>query len=148
LLILDEPFSGLDPLNQDVLEGIVRELNAGGTTILFSTHLMDQAERLRRRVCLISRSRKVLDDDLRAPTARERSAVVDAELGGADHWLAAPEIAHVEPRNGALHLVLADPSAHQVVLRRALAAGAEVRRFDLVEPSLHEIFVRHAGAAS
>ncbi len=148
LLILDEPFSGLDPLNQDVLEGIVRELNAAGTTNLFSTHLMDQAERLCRRVCLISRSRKVLDDDLRALKARERSGVVAVEFGGPDHWLAAPEIAHVEPRNGALHLVLADPSAHQVVLRRALAAGAEVRRFDLVEPSLHEIFVRHAGAAS
>src|SRR5690606_14599525 len=61
LLILDEPFSGLDPINQDVLEGIVRELRAEGTTVLFSTHLMDQAERLCERVCLISRSRKVLD---------------------------------------------------------------------------------------
>ena len=54
LLILDEPFSGLDPINQDVLEEIVRDYHAKGTTILFSTHLMDQAERLCERVCLIS----------------------------------------------------------------------------------------------
>src|SRR5690606_37478959 len=73
LLILDEPFSGLDLLNQDELESIVRELNRTGTTILFSTHLMDQAERLCRRVCLISKSRKVLDADLKELKARERT---------------------------------------------------------------------------
>ncbi|MFV2007101.1 MAG: ABC transporter ATP-binding protein, partial [Longimicrobiales bacterium] len=54
LLILDEPFSGLDPINQDVLEDIVREFHGNGTTILFSTHLMAQAEQLCERVCLIS----------------------------------------------------------------------------------------------
>ena len=56
LLILDEPFSGLDPINQDVLESIVREQRDKGTTILFSTHLMEQAERLCERVCLISKA--------------------------------------------------------------------------------------------
>ena len=60
LLILDEPFSGLDPINQEVLESIVLEQQERGTTILFSTHLMEQAERLCERVCLISKSRKVL----------------------------------------------------------------------------------------
>ncbi|NNM05047.1 MAG: ATP-binding cassette domain-containing protein, partial [Gemmatimonadetes bacterium] len=61
ILILDEPFSGLDPINQEALEGIVREYQARGTTILFSTHLMDHAERLCERVCMISKARKVLD---------------------------------------------------------------------------------------
>ncbi len=152
LLILDEPFSGLDPINQDVLEGIVRDLKQNGITILLSTHLMDQAERLCQRVCLISRSRKVLDDDLRALKARERRGVVAVEFSGPDAWLDAPEIETLEHVEGTLHLLLRDPNAHQTVLRRAVSAGAEIRRFDLVEPRLHEIFVRHVaedpGAAS
>jgi ABC-2 type transport system ATP-binding protein len=147
LLILDEPFSGLDPINQDVLESIVRTLSERGVTILLSTHLMDQAERLCERVCFISRSRKILDDDLRALKARERQGVVAVEFSGPDHWLVGPEIQAVERVEGTLHLVLSDPSAHQAVLRRAVAAGAEILRFDLVEPRLHEIFVRHVGRA-
>lgn len=143
LLILDEPFSGLDPINQDVLEGIVRDLQKNGITILLSTHLMDQAERLCQRVCLISRSRKVLDDDLRALKARERRGVVAVEFTGPNGWLEAPEIEALEHVEGTLHLLLRDPDAHQAVLRRAVSAGAEILRFDLVEPRLHEIFVRH-----
>ena len=143
LLILDEPFSGLDPINQDVLEGIVRTLNQNGITILLSTHLMDQAERLCRRVCLISRSRKVLDEDLRTLKARERRGVIAVDFTGPDAWLDAPEIEAHQHVEGTLHLVLRDPDAHQAVLRRAVAAGAEILRFDLVEPRLHEIFVRH-----
>src|SRR5688500_19075549 len=84
LLILDEPFSGLDPLNQDVLEDIVRDLRARGTTVLFSTHLMDQAERLCERVCLISSARKVLDADLRELKATERKGLVAVEFEGSD----------------------------------------------------------------
>lgn len=145
LLILDEPFSGLDPINQDVLERIVRDLSREGVTILLSTHLMDQAERLCERVCLISKSRKVLDDNLRALKARERRGVIAVEFTGPDRWLERPEIRAVEWVEGTLHLVLSDPDAHQAVLREALADGAEILRFDLVEPRLHEIFVRHVG---
>ena len=145
LLILDEPFSGLDPINQDLLEEIVRDFRARGTTILFSTHLMDQAERLCERVCLISRSRKVLDGELSALRAAERKGVVALEFTGPDHWVGGPEIASIEHVNGGLHLILAEGADHQAILRRGVQAGAEIRRFDLVEPRLHEIFVRHAG---
>jgi ABC-2 type transport system ATP-binding protein len=143
LLILDEPFSGLDPINQDVLEAIVRDLNKKGITILLSTHLMDQAERLCQRVCLISRSRKVLDDDLRQLKARERRGVIAVEFTGSEGWLEHPEIRSVERVEGVLHVVLRDPGAHQSVLRHAVQSGVEILRFDLVEPRLHEIFVRH-----
>jgi len=146
LLILDEPFSGLDPINQDLLEEIVRDFRARGTTILFSTHLMDQAERLCERVCLISRSRKVLDGQLSALRAAERKGVVALEFTGPDHWVGGPEIASIEHVNGGLHLILAEGADHQAILRRGVQAGAEILRFDLVEPRLHEIFVRHAGA--
>lgn len=146
LLILDEPFSGLDPINQDVLEEIVRDFHARGTTILFSTHLMDQAERLCERVCLISNSRKVLDADLRELKAAERHGVVAVEFEGPDGWLQGPEIDRVEAVNGALRLILRDGQDHHPILERAVASGARILRFDLVEPRLHDIFVRHAGA--
>jgi len=145
LLILDEPFSGLDPINQDVLEEIVRDFHAKGTTILFSTHLMDQAERLCERVCLISNARKVLDADLSALKAAERRGVVAVEFEGPDTWLRGPEVDHVEEVNGALHLILRDGADHQAILERGVQAGARILRFELVEPRLHEIFVRHAG---
>jgi ABC-2 type transport system ATP-binding protein len=145
LLILDEPFSGLDPINQDLLEDIVLGFSARGTTILFSTHLMDQAERLCERVCLISRSKKVLDADLAALKRAERKGVVAVEFTGPDAWVRGPEVARVEPVNGGLHLILAEGADHQAILRRGVQAGAEILRFDLVEPRLHEIFVRHAG---
>jgi ABC-2 type transport system ATP-binding protein len=148
LLILDEPFSGLDPINQDVLEEIVRDFRARGTTILFSTHLMDQAERLCERVCLISNARKVLDGDLREIKASERRGVVAVEFEGPDEWVRGPEVDHIEPVNGTLHLTLREGGDHQRLLERAVAAGARILRFDLVQPRLHEIFVRHAGTAA
>ena len=148
LLILDEPFSGLDPINQDVLEGIVRDFHAKGTTVLFSTHLMDQAERLCERVCLISRATKVLDSDLKELKTRERKGVVAVEFEGGDRWLQGPEVASTEVVNGKLHLILRDGADHQAILRRGVDAGVTIYRFDLVEPRLHEIFVRHAGAAA
>ena len=145
LLILDEPFSGLDPINQDVLEEIVRDFHAKGTTILFSTHLMDQAERLCQRVCLISNAKKVLDADLKELKASERKGLVAVEFDGPDRWLQGPEVQSMERVNGAVHLFLREGADHQAILRRGVEAGATIYRFDLVEPRLHEIFVRHAG---
>jgi ABC-2 type transport system ATP-binding protein len=145
LLILDEPFSGLDPINQDLLEEIVLDLHAQGTTILFSTHLMDQAERLCERVCLISRARKVLDGDLREIKRAERRGVVAVGFEGDDGWLRGPDVLTRESVGEDLHLVLAEGADPQEILRRGLDAGAEIRRFERVEPRLHEIFVQHAG---
>ncbi len=147
LLILDEPFSGLDPINQDVLETIVRDLRAKGTTVLFSTHLMDHAERLCERVCLISKARKVLDGDLRSLKAAERRGVIAVEFSGPDRWIQGPEVARAERTDGHVHLFLEDGADHQAILRRAVEAGAEVLRFEVVEPRLHDIFIRHAGSA-
>ena len=146
LLILDEPFSGLDPINQDVLEEIVRDFHAKGTTILFSTHLMDQAERLCERVCLISKARKILDAELSELKASERSGVLAVEFEGPDRWLSGPEVDRIEAMNGGFNLLLRDGADHQAILRRGVEAGATILKFDLVEPRLHEIFVRHAGA--
>ena len=145
LLILDEPFSGLDPINQDFLERIVREFKDRGTTILFSTHLMHQAEQLCDRVCLISRSRKIIDSDLRSLKASERGGAVGVEFEGDDRWIRGPEIDAVEEMGGWLRLILRDGVDHQPILERAVKSGARILRFELIEPSLHEIFVRYAG---
>lgn len=144
LLVLDEPFSGLDPINQQAMEEIVRDLNRGGTTILFSTHLMQHAERLCDSVCLISRSRKVLDgrlSDLKKAGAR---GVVALEFDGDGDWIDGPEVNHVEPAEGGLHVLLSGVGRPQALLERALRAGVEIQRFQIVEPSLHEIFIEHA----
>ena len=146
LLILDEPFSGLDPINQEVLEKIVREFQARGTTILFSTHLMDHAERLCQRVCLIARGEKILDSDLKELKRRERKGVVAVEFTGDDGWLRGSEVAEIVPVEEGVFLILREGADHQEILRRGVSAGARIDRFDLVEPRLHEIFVRHAGA--
>ena len=146
LLILDEPFSGLDPINQDVLEEIVRDFHSKGTTILFSTHLMHQAEQLCERVCLISKSKKVLDADLRELKTAERKGIVAVEFEGPDHWIRGPEIDRVEEADDGLRLILRDGADHQPILHRGVEAGARFLKFDLVEPRLHEIFIRHAGA--
>ncbi len=144
-LILDEPFSGLDPINQDVLEEIVLEYHARGTTILFSTHLMDQAERLCQRVCLISRATKVLDGDLRELKRAESRGVLAVVFEGPDRWLDGPDVIGRETQGDAVHLLLAAGADTQVILKRAIAAGAVIRRFEEAEPRLHEIFVGHAG---
>jgi ABC-2 type transport system ATP-binding protein len=146
LLILDEPFSGLDPINQEVLEEIVREFQARGTTILFSTHLMDHAERLCERVCLIARGKKVLDSDLKELKRQERKGLVAVEFQGDDRWLRGPEVEEIREMEDGIHLLLKEGADHQDILRRGVQAGVRIDRFDLVEPRLHEIFVRHAGA--
>jgi ABC-2 type transport system ATP-binding protein len=145
LLILDEPFTGLDPINQEVLEEIVKEFQSRGTTILFSTHLMDHAERLCERVCLISKGEKVLDSDLKELKKRERKGLVAVEFTGDDGWLYGPEVAEVRKTEDGIHLLLREGADHQAILRRGVDAGVRIDRFDLVEPRLHEIFVRHAG---
>ena len=145
LLILDEPFSGLDPINQDVLEQIVREEQERGKTILFSTHLMDQAERLCERVCLISRSRKVLDGNLKQLKRNERSGVVAVEFEGEAPQIAWPGVSSVGQVGDALHLTLSEGARTDEILAAVVAAGVSLRRFELLEPRLHEIFVRHAG---
>jgi ABC-2 type transport system ATP-binding protein len=118
LLILDEPWSGLDPINADVLRDIVLEQKRAGRTILFSTHLMEQAEKICDGVCIIARGRMVLEGELRRI---KREAAAD--------------------RLVALEVELAEGGSADALRAALAAAGAQVRRLDHVEPSLHEIFV-------
>ena len=151
LLILDEPWSGLDPINANVLRDIVLEQKAAGRTILFSTHLMEQAEQLCDEVCIIARGKKVLEGEL-ATIKRDAAGDRVVALAFADDGAAAriawdaALVADRRERKDHLEVELAAGATPDALLRSLLAAGVGLRRFEIVEPSLHQIFVDRVGA--
>ena len=152
LVILDEPFSGLDPINAQALKDTVVELKARGKTVIFSTHLMDNAERLCDAVCIIARGDKVLDGAVSAVKAAHAGKVVALSVAGesrqgiggilADRSL----VARVDDQNRFYEINLAPGADPQLLLRRVVDSGATVHRFELVQPSLHQIFLEKVGA--
>jgi ABC-2 type transport system ATP-binding protein len=141
LLILDEPFSGFDPVNVHLLQGIVSELKQRGTTIVFSTHQMEHVEQMCDEICLLHRARKVLGGDLREVKRRFGGNTLLIDFRGPDAFLGA-DLVH-STRRYATHVeVRLHPGTDaQELLRRAVTAGVHVRRFEEVEPSLHNIFI-------
>ena len=152
LVILDEPFSGLDPINAQALKDTVVDLKDQGRTVIFSTHLMDNAERLCDSVCIIARGEKVLDGGV---------AQVKAEHGGRHVALALDAasrdgigaifddrtlVKRVDDSNRYFEVELADGADAQRLLREVVSTGARVERFELVQPSLHQIFLEKVGA--
>jgi ABC-2 type transport system ATP-binding protein len=167
LVILDEPWSGLDPINAEVLREVVEDIRKAGRTVLFSTHQMEQAEKIVDHICIIARGRKLLDGRLADIQRREAAdgiislgfgpgpgdagsrAAADAVL--ADRALVAERRA---PRarahaDGAdCEVKLADGAAAQQLLAALVAAGIGLRRFEVVVPTLHQIFVDRVGASA
>ncbi|MCA1618697.1 MAG: ATP-binding cassette domain-containing protein [Acidobacteria bacterium] len=148
LLVLDEPFSGLDPVNVELLKDLVLELKEAGKTIIFSTHQMEVAERICDDICLINRSRKILSGSIReVKSGFGRNAVALRHAGG-DGVLEDPLlVASIERHSDHLEALLAPGADPQELLRRLLASGARVERFELVEPSLNDIFIEKVGGA-
>jgi len=152
LVILDEPFSGLDPINAQALKDTVVELKRDGKTVIFSTHLMDNAERLCDSVCIIARGEKVLDGEVAAVKeshgARNIALAVDG--GGEDGIRTVLQdrrlVARADDQNRFFEIELAKGGDSQELLRRIVGTGARVRRFELVTPSLHQIFLERVGA--
>lgn len=155
LLILDEPWSGLDPINAEVLREIVLELRDAGRTILFSTHLMEQAEKLCDRVCIIARGKRVLSGQL-ATIKRDAAADRTVGLGFVDQAARASAtdgaladeslVRAVRDRDGRVEVELAEGVEPRALLARLVADGVGVDRFMRVEPTLHQIFVDRVGA--
>jgi ABC-2 type transport system ATP-binding protein len=152
LLILDEPFSGLDPLNADLLRDIVREQKQAGRTILFSTHLMEHAEQLCDALCILARSERVLEGSLADVKARARDArnayrVEIARKSGAPPAALSGEAGTVVTRahvdGGAYDVELPPGRSAGDLLRRLVDSGEEVVRFERSVPTLHQIFVDH-----
>ena len=142
LLILDEPFSGLDPVNAESLRDAVLELRRQGTTVVFSTHDMSAAERLCDRIFMIFKGRKVLDGTLDEIQARYGHDTIRLRLaGGASVLAGRPEIDSINDHGNYQDVRLkGDPQA----FLRALVPTTDVLHFEITKPSLHDIFVRIA----
>jgi ABC-2 type transport system ATP-binding protein len=141
LVVLDEPFSGLDPVNIELVRQTVLELKQRGRTVIFSTHIMEQAEQICDRLVLINRGRKVLEGSL-AEVKRnsERSVIIDYE-GDGSMLRSLPGILRINDAGQHAELTLGPDTDPQAVLQ-ALVGHMRLRRFDTREASLHEIFVR------
>ena len=143
LLILDEPLSGLDPVNAEAVTGMLAELRGQGRTILISTHDMNAAEKLCDRIAMIFRGRLVLDGTLEEIQARFASGRVLVETdASSDALRALPDVTSVAERGRLREIELR--GAPEAFLA-ALTARARVRHFEIARPSLHDVFVRIAG---
>jgi len=144
LIIMDEPFSGLDPVNATLLQDTLLELRGAGKAILFSTHRMDQVEKLCDSICLMNHGAAVLAGNMREVKSRfERDRVV-IEFEGDASFLNHPVVAEAKNYNGHAELRLKPQADAQQLLRAAIAV-ARVNKFELVEPSLEEIFIQTVG---
>lgn len=140
-LILDEPFSGLDPANADVLKDILIEQRKAGKTILFSTHRMDQVEKLCDSICLIDHGRAVLQGELRQVKARFGRNHVQIEYEGDGDFLQTTPMVQSFHNFGNYSEVELAPGTDPQELLKAMVTHARVNRFELAEPSLEKIFI-------
>ena len=142
LLILDEPFSGLDPVNVELLKDVVLDLKRQGKTIIFSTHQMGIAEEICDDICLINRSEKVFEGRLREiKSSFGRNAVALRFEGGDSVLDDTTLVSKIEHRADETEALLASGADAQQLLRRLIESGAKVSKFEMIEPSLHQIFV-------
>ena len=150
LLILDEPFSGLDPVNQGVLEEIVLEMARGGATVIFSTHVMQHAERLSDRLLLLARGRKVFEGTQAEARAKLPSRLLltaqadPAQLPGVASAVAAGVTWQCWQE---WDVTLAPGREPADLLQHCTANGFALRSFDLHRPSLHDVFLHLVGGA-
>ncbi|MBN2136901.1 MAG: ATP-binding cassette domain-containing protein [Sedimentisphaerales bacterium] len=148
LLILDEPFSGLDPINTDLLKTIILDMRDKGKTVIFSTHVMHEAEKLCDSILLINKGKIVLDDKLAAVKARDKSRTVVLEAEGDTNFIRhLPIVTAVESEANYLEVTLTEDADPQELLRE-IVNRIRVRRFEVKVPSLHEIFVNLIGSSN
>lgn len=150
-VILDEPFSGLDPVNQQVLEEVIREIVTEGGTVLFSTHVMQHAERLCDRIVLMARGRKVFEGTIpearrKLPRRVEIETAHDLEsMRQCDGVTSLNSVG--EGRGGARRweIELREDADAQVLLQHCFERGIRLQSFGQTEPTLHDVFVRLVG---
>ena len=159
LVILDEPFSGLDPVNQEVLEELINDMAANGQTIIFSTHVMQHAERLCDHILLIARGRKIFDgtvEEAKATIPRRVLVETTDSVAGLNNVSGVNSIVPNDPDSvngdggpGNCWLVQIDEQADpQDILKQCFDRGIALNRFEFTEPSLHDVFVHLVGDAA
>jgi ABC-2 type transport system ATP-binding protein len=142
LLILDEPFSGLDPVNVEFLIEVVAELKAQAKTIIFSTHLMETAERLCDDIILINKSRKVIGGTLREVKGSFSKNLIGLRcVGGSEVLENKSLVAKIVTHADEMEIELAENADAQTLLKRLIEHGASISKFEQIEPSLNDIFI-------
>jgi len=155
LIIMDEPFSGLDPVNATLLIDTLIELRDAGRSILFSTHRMDQVEKMCDAIALIHRSRLILSGSMREIKAQYPRNRVQINYTGDNAFLHHPSIEEFKDYRGHAEIKLrakagtagAEPDA-QPLLAEAIARGTRISRFEVSEPTLEEIFIEKVGGTA
>jgi ABC-2 type transport system ATP-binding protein len=156
LVMLDEPFSGLDPVNQQVMEEIIRDLAARKRTILFSTHVMQHAERLCERIVLLAKGKKIFDGTIaEAKKTLPRRVRIETdddikplhELNGVISVNPVETAGSATTSNGSAHwdLQIRENADPQAILQLCFAKGIRLRGFNQSDPSLHEVFMKLVG---
>lgn len=147
LIILDEPFSGLDPINMSLLKDLMLELRDNGATIIFSTHVMEQVEKLCDNICLINKGSILLEGELRTIKQSFGKSSVEIEYKGSlDPIRNSPSIQDCNDFGQYAEVKLKTPEDYRPFLRELVEKKVDVTRFELMEPTLHDIFVRSVEA--
>lgn len=149
LVILDEPFSGLDPVNQIVLEELINDMAANGQTVIFSTHVMQHAERLCDHILLITRGEKVFDGTVEeAKAIMPRRVIVDTDQS-LDQLRSLEGISSIEPlqesHSTGYAIEVSENLKPQDILQHCHERNILLTRFEFSEPSLHDVFVHLVG---
>jgi ABC-2 type transport system ATP-binding protein len=145
LIIMDEPFSGLDPVNAVLLMDTLVDLRKEGKSVLFSTHRMDQVEKLCDAIALINRGNLVLSGGMREIKSRYPRNHVQVIFEGDAGFLQHPGIAEAKNYSGHAEIKLRDEAAAQHILAAAIQNGTRITRFEVMEPTLEEIFIEAVG---
>jgi len=150
LVVMDEPFSGLDPVNAQVLKDTLFDLRARGKTILLSTHIMEQAEKICDHICIIARGKKLVDGTMaevkRTHGGQHVLVAFDGSKGDADRIFADRRlVAKLDGSAQSAELELAANADAQEILKALVASGARLAKFELAEPSLNKIFIDLVG---
>jgi ABC-2 type transport system ATP-binding protein len=145
LIIMDEPFSGLDPVNATLLQDTLVDLRNQGRTILFSTHRMDQVEKLCDAIALINRGNLVLAGGVREIKSRYPRNRVDIIFDGDAGFLDHPTIESAKNYSGHAEIKLNDGASAQHLLAAAIENGTHINHFEVMEPTLEEIFIEAVG---
>lgn len=149
LLILDEPFSGLDPINTNLIKDEIHQLNQQGTSIIFSTHRMEQVEEICNKIVLINKGKKVIEGDVAQIKEDYKENVFSLKYGGQAPQLNDTSVYKiVADKDNELHLKINDGYQSNDLLSALMQSGVEIRSFNEILPTINDIFIREVGISN
>jgi ABC-2 type transport system ATP-binding protein len=148
LLILDEPFSGLDPINTNLIKDEIEALSRQGVTILFSTHRMEQVEEICERIVLINRGNLILEGDVKTIKQQMKANLYKVDFRGELPADFQTQMAVVHQDSGSVTIQMAQGTSPNALLSYFINQGIEIQGFNEILPSLNEIFIRRVGESN